>query len=576
MSAPDEVPAPPPLQPIPPAAVHSGRRWAFSLIWLVPLAAALAGLGLVIHTYLQSGPTITISFQTATGLEAGKTEVRYKNVVVGKVRGITLSRDHRRVLTTVELSRSASDLAVKDSQFWVERPRIGVGGVSGISTLLSGAYIGVDIGTAQEQQSEFVGLERPPTITRDQQGRRFLLVGEDAGSLVIGAPVYYRRIPVGRIASLDFESDGRHVELQIFVDAPYDHFVSPATRFWNASGVDLSVNAEGLKLNTEALATVLAGGVAFETPDDAANSGDGDDSAPAADGAHFTLFRDRTTALAPPDDPPFLVRMRFRQSTRGLSVGAPIDFQGVTFGYVRSMVLDYDAVNKSFYTDVVADLYLNRLGLADKTLRRLDRLSGNTPLITLRSFVDRGLRAQLRPGNLITGQLYIALDFVPNSKIVDIDPNANILQVPTLPGSIEQLQKQIQDIITKLDAVPFEAIGNNLRDTLHSANGVLQQLDTQLAPQAQQTLEQARQTLRKLDSSLADGDSPLQSDARNLLEQAGRAAYSLRTLADYLQQHPEALLRGKSATAAVPSAAAATPASAASDPAPNRTAPEAP
>jgi paraquat-inducible protein B len=525
---------------LPAPDIQPTRRWHLSLIWLVPLIAALAGLILVIRTYLRAGPTIAITFQTAEGIEAGKTEVKYKNVVVGRVKNIALSKDHSQVVVTVDLTGNAADIAVDDTHFWVERPRVDISGISGIGTVLSGAYIGVDIGTTKDKRTDFIGLEKPPPITRDQKGRRFVLRADNAGSLVTGAPVYYRRVPVGRITAIDLDDDGRHVTVQIFLDEPFDRLIKPATRFWNASGLNLSINADGLKLNAQSITTVLAGGIAFATPMD------GDGQTAAAEDAKYILFADEAAALAPPDDPPLQVSMRFHQTTRGLAPGAPVDFRGINFGVVRSILLGYDQVQNHFYSDVTVDLFPNRLGPAYQALRGDRRGADAAPAALLRRLVEQGLRAQMRPGNLITGQMYIALDFVPNAKPAKQEFDSKVAQIPTVPGGIEQIQKQIQDIVNKLDAVPFDEIGLHLRDTLGSADSLLKQLDRDIAPEARTMLQDAERAIRSLNDNLVSPDAPLQRNARTTLESVDRAAYSLRALADYLERHPESLIRGKS------------------------------
>ena len=516
------------------------HRWSFSLIWLVPIVAAIAGLVLVVRTYLEAGPTITITFETAEGLEAGKTEVRYKDVVVGKVHRITLSRDHSHVQAIVDLNKDAASLAVADSRFWVERPRVGINGVSGIETLLSGAYIGVDIGNSGEQKKDFTGLEKPPAVTHDMKGRLFVLHTEDAGSLAIGSPLYYHRVPVGKVVESDLDEDGKHVTVQVFVDAPHDQLVTENTRFWNASGIDLSLNASGLKLNTQSLATVVAGGIAFQPFSDQ-NPG-----SPAAEKTAFQLFSDQTTALAPPDGPPVEVLMHFDQSVRGLSNGAPIDFHGISFGAVKSIELQFDPARKEFFTDVTADVYPDRLGAAMKSMRALEKSTQTSANQMWGRMVERGLRAQLRAGNLITGQLFIAFDFVKNPQPVAFDEAAKPLVIPTAPGSMEQLQEQLQSIVHKLDQIPFGDIGKNLDSTLKNASSLLAQLDRDLAPQAKATLRDAQHAMQSLDQSMASPDAPLQQDARRTLQEVNRAAASFRALADYLEQHPESLIRGKS------------------------------
>jgi paraquat-inducible protein B len=527
---------------LPEPVLQPRHRWSFSLIWLVPIVAALAGLVLVVRTYLQAGPTVSITFETADGLEAGKTEVRYKNVVVGKVRRVILSQDHTHILAVVDLNKDAKRLAVQDSAFWVERPRVSINGVSGIETLLSGAYIGVDIGTSAEERKDFTGLEKPPAVTHDMKGKRFLLHAGSNNSLALGSPVYYRRIAVGRVVASDLDPDGRNVTVQVFVDAPYDRFVTSDSRFWNASGVNLALNASGLKVNTQSLASVIAGGVAFQ-PMHEDQAG-----AAAPDSAQFQLYDDQATALAPPDGPATDIEMHFTQTTRGLDVGAPVEFRGINFGSVKTIELEFDAARDDFYTKVLVQVFPDRLGPAINSMRTYEKDSKLNSRGLWQRLVDRGLRAQLRAGNVLTGQLYITLDFMKQPPPAQYDPQADPMQLPTAPGSLEQLQEQLQSIVHKLDEIPFGEIGKNLNGTLKSANSLLQELDHDLAPQAKDTLRAAQQALQSLDQSVASPDAPLQQDAHRTLEELSRTAASFRALADYLDQHPEALIRGKSST----------------------------
>ncbi|TXH06246.1 MAG: MCE family protein [Nevskiaceae bacterium] len=531
--------APPAPDAVPPPQVRTPRRGALSLIWLVPLIAALAGMGLAIRSLLNAGPSIEITFESAEGIEAEKTEVRFKDVVIGKVRRIDLSEDRSHVVVKVDLAKSASGIAVDDTRFWIERPRIGLGGVSGISTLLSGAYIGVDAGTSDDSRKSFVGLEKPPALTHDQRGRSFLLHTADAGSLSVGSPLYYRRIAVGRVLSYDLDKDGRNVTLQVFVNSPYDRFVTTDARFWNASGVDLSLNAAGLKLNTQSLATVFAGGIAFQ-PLSEEHPG-----APAPENADFTLFGDQASSLAPPDGPPEAVVMNFESSTRGLTPGSPVDFRGVSLGVVRAIELNFDPAAQTFYSTVSADLYPDRLGPARQAMLAEEKKEGISHATMIGRLVERGLRAQMRTGNLLTGQMYVALDLLPNVKRASFDPAATPLVIPTAPGSLEEMQSQILSIVRKLDSIPYDRISKNLDNTLQSADSLLQQLDHDLGPQARKMLENAQRTLQSLNENLAAPDAPLQQNLGRTLEQVNATSRSLRTLADYLEKHPESLIRGK-------------------------------
>ena len=523
-----------------PRPVVKHRRVNASLIWLVPALAALVGLSLVINAWLQAGPTITISFQSAEGLEAGKTPVKYKNVVIGRVNKIHLSADHNHVLVKVALEKSAESFATQGTRYWVVRPRIGLGGVSGIDTLLSGAFIGVDVGDSNAPADEFKGLETPPAVNHGAPGRSFVLHSEDLGSLDIGSPVYYRRIQVGRVVSYLLDSDGKGVTMQIFVDGPNDKFVTTTTRFWNASGIDVSVGAAGLKVNTQSLASVLAGGLAFQDPPGP------HDSTPAPEDTEYKLFSDQAGAMAPPDGEPKYIRMRFEQSVRGLAVDAPVEFLGIDIGKVVSIKLDYDEKAQRFPVVVGALVYPQRLGSAYDKLEALAKARGENPDLSqlMGRLVDHGLRAQARSGNLLTGQLYVALDFVPHTPPVAFDPNAKPLTIPTVAGSFDKLQEQLAEIVDKIDKIPFDSIGKNLDQTLAGLNATMKQVNGQTLPQFKTTLQGVQKTMGSANDALSS-DSPLQQNLGSTLQELQRMARSLRVFTEYLDGHPEALIRGR-------------------------------
>lgn len=528
----------PDLSQLPEPSVRRPRRWTVSVIWVVPLIAAIAAGVLGVRSYLSSGPSITIDFKTAEGIESGKTEIRYKEVPIGKVKRTELTDDGQNVRVHVDLIRDAEIVAVEDSHFWVVRPRVGIGGVSGLGTLISGAYIGVDLGHSAEERHQFVGLEKPPGVTNDQRGRRFTLTTEDLGSLDAGSPIYYRRIQVGHIIDRSLDADGKRITLQMFVDAPYDQFVTSNARFWNASGVDVQVDATGFKLNTQSLATVIAGGIAFQPfPEDQPGE-------PAAENTQFKLFDDRATAEAPSESESIRLRLRFYQTTRGLTAGSPVDFQGIEVGKVKSLELDYDRDRKDFWTDVAIDVYPRSMGRAFASWQRNTTREPKTADTFFRALIERKLRGQLRTGNLITGQLFVALDFDPKAQKVVAPAGQTPLEIPTSRGEFDQIQEQISSIVTKLEAIPFDEIGKNLNGTLKSADSLVKKLDGQVLPEVQKAVEEAHKTLGAATDALSD-NGRLQTDTRGTLDEVGRAARSLRTLADYLQRHPESLLRGR-------------------------------
>lgn len=548
------------IQDIPAPQVKSARHRP-SLVWLVPALAVLVGLSMLIHGWLNQGPTITISFQTATGLEAGKTAVKYKDVVIGTVTALALSPDHSHVSATVELQKSAAAFAREDSRFWVVRPRIGAGGVSGIETVLSGSYIGVDAGHSQKSRSEFVGLETPPTVVSDVPGKTFLLHADDLGSLEIGSPVYYRHITVGQVAGYHLDDDGNGVTVRVFVQAPNDRYVTSNTRFWNASGVEVSFGSNGLKLNTQSLASVVAGGIAFANPPGRTKY------AVAPADSRFTLARDEQIALADPDGEPLPMRLRFDQSLRGLAVNAPVEFMGKEVGHVTAIDVDYDPRTRSFPVLVDIEIFTQRLPLVEGKVRQTTDGSSMKLDRFMAEMVSHGLRAQPRPGNLLTGQLYIALDFIPHAKPAQFDASSEPWQMPTVRADFARLQEQLAGIVDKIDRVPFDAIGRHLDESLVSLDKTLKQtgqtldhVNQQVLPQLQGTLQEAqgtlqdtRSTLNGLNTTLAP-DAPLPQTFNQTLQEFQRSARSLRTFTDMLGRHPESFIRGRSGDDAAPAA----------------------
>jgi len=513
------------------------RSWLPSLVWVIPLIAALIGVALVIKSVASKGPTITISFVSAEGLEPGKTKVKYKDVDVGSVKTITLAKNLSRVIVEVELTKEAEDFAVKGTRFWVVKPRVGASGVSGLSTLLSGAYIGVDAGRTDETQKDFVGLESPPAITGDQKGHQYTLHGDSLGSIDIGSPIFYRRVQVGQVVGFSLDKDGTGVTMQVFVNAPFDQYVGLNSRWWNASGVDVRLDSSGFKLNTQSLATVIVGGLAFQSPPGQPVG------TQAPDNSVFHLAEDEADAMREPDGEALRVVMNFNQSLRGLSVGAPVDFRGIVLGQVTNIGIDYDPKARNFTMPVTMNLYPDRLGKRFRdSVRQADVVAGRELLERL---VKNGLRGQLRTGNLITSQLYVALDIFPKAPPATVDVTHEPLELPTIPNSLDELQLQVADIARKLDQIPFDQIGNNMNSALKNADKLFARLDSEVVPEARDTLAAAKQTFGSAEATLQQ-DSPLQSDVHQALQELTRTLQSLNALSDYLERHPESLLRGKS------------------------------
>jgi paraquat-inducible protein B len=539
-----ERPDPADERDIPEARPAGGRlRWGL-LVWVVPLVALAVGTWLAIEHLVNRGPTIAVTFKTATGLEPGKTKVKYKDVDIGTVRSIGLSEDHRDVVVTAELTPQARGLIVEDTRFWVVRPRITGGQAFGLGTLLSGAYIALDPGKSKTTRRAFEGLENPPVVLSDVPGRQFILRADDLGSIDVGSPVYYRHVRVGDVVTAQLDSEGKGVTFVVFVNAPYDRYVTSGTRFWNASGIDVSLSSGGFKLETESLASIVIGGVAFQVPPEA------DPGQVAPPEAVFALHKDKETAFKQAVTIRDTYVLRFRQSVHGLTAGAPVDFRGVTVGEVGAVALEWDAGSAEIRPVVEINVYPQRI--AARIRKRGTQYENDAVRAkTLQRLVEHGLRGQLKTGNLITGQLYVTLDFFPNEPKAHIDLAQTPLEIPTASGGFTELQSSVENIVHKIEKMPLDEMARDLKNivatldvTLRNVNALVERMDTEIAPELRQTLETARGALGQVQGALSD-EAPLQGDMRGTLRDVARAAEAIRNLADYLERHPESLLRGR-------------------------------
>ncbi|MCB1802237.1 MAG: MCE family protein [Gammaproteobacteria bacterium] len=518
---------------LPEARIDTQRR--ISLVWLIPLVALLAAAWLGYRAYTEQGALITIAFETAEGLEAGKTRVRFKDVDIGTVESIDLAAGLDRVLVRARISATMSDYLNDKARFWVVRPRLTRSQVSGLGTLVGGAYIAADLTDGQAGERTFDGLETPPIVTSVERGSLYVLVADALGSLAEGSPVLHRGIEVGRVVGYSLGDDQR-VAIRVFVDSPYDAWVSVNTRFWNSSGVGLSLDASGLRVNTDSLASVLLGGIAFGDPVQAPPA----QRAPA--GYEFSLHGDRDEAMAQRFERRESWQMLFDGSVRGLVAGAPVEFRGIRIGEVSAIDLRLDGAQRRVEIPVTVTIEPGRLG-GDPGL-------ANDPE-ALRALWDglvgQGLRAQLKTGNLLTGSLFVDLDFHPDATTQAIAWDEPVPRLPTVPATLEELS----GVLTRLAQLPFEQMGRDLaaalgalRDTTQATNALLTRLDRETASELNKTLVQTRSTLSALEKILAS-NSPLQAEAHRVLKELGSAARSLRIMSDYLERHPEALLRGK-------------------------------
>src|SRR3954451_1817219 len=533
-----------PAPPVPPrrgpreAAVKRGRR-RFSVVWLVPLVAAAIAAWLAVTALREQGPTVSIVFKTAEGLEAGKTKVRYKDIDVGTVQDVRLSDDLEEVVAVAELRKQVEPFVTEGTRWGVVRPRVGASGVSGLGTLISGAYIGLDPGRGKHALS-FTGLEEPPPMTSDVPGRRFSLHADNLGSVEQGAPVYYRGLRVGQVLGRTLNENRRSFTFAVFVDAPNDRLVRDTSRFWNASGIDVSVGANGVSVATESLQSILAGGVAFDTPGIEAPGEE------AAAGHAFHPYESRRKVDEPviTEKVPFLVE--FSGSVCGLHAGSPVQFNGIPVGVVTDVRLEYDATSRKLDIPVALTIEPQRIAIRGGT-------GGPwVPYVTMRTLVAQGLRAQLESGNLLTGELVVELAFHPDAPPAELRTDTGpVPEIPSVPADLESIKRSVNQVLDKVAALPIDKLVGQLQETVQGLNGLTTQMPAltdslrRTADAATTTLTTANGTLRSVDA-MTGSNSQLRLGAQGLIAELTGTARSFRALADELERHPESLVRGKS------------------------------
>jgi paraquat-inducible protein B len=543
---------------IPVPEIQQSKR--ISIVWLIPLLAALIGTWLAVKAIRETGPTITIVFKSAEGLVAGKTEIKYKDVTVGKVQSLQLSEDLSQVLVTAAMSREVAAHLTQDTLFWIVRARVAVGEVSGINTLFSGAYIGMMPGSTGKLVYRFQGNEKPPAIFRDSPGRQFKLRSEQLGSLDFGSPVYYRQVKVGRVTNVDMADDGTGVLLEIFVEAPYHHQVTGDSRFYNASGLDMKISAEGVRIDTPSLASLLVGGISFFSITD--NKA----ARPLAENHVFTLYDNRDTANAASYSYREYYLLYFDETVRGLSNGAPVDFHGIKIGEVISVRLLFDQEKLTYRIPVLIAIEPDRIEFTgDLTIPEYK---------VVEKLVDKGLRAQQRTANLLTGQSYVNMSLYADVAPQAIDYNDVYPVLPTIPNAVQEIAATAKMLLERFNNLPLEETLEDIRsaagefeamtgsETLERAidnidqsfaefKKVTSDLNDGTLPKVNGMLEQARQSLARGEEAFATANAmlgegaPVVYNLNRLLVELQDAARAVEALTDYLERHPDAIVFGK-------------------------------
>src|SRR5210317_84015 len=539
----------------PEAKVQTKR--SFSIIWVVPIIALLIGGWLTFKAMSEKGPEITITFETADGLVAGKTAVKFNDVDVGKVTKLELNDDASGVVATVEMTNNASAYLTDTTQFWVVRATVAAGEISGLGTLLSGAYIGCNPSTEGKKQKHYKGLEKPPILTADLPGRHFVLKSKELGSLDLGSPIYYRGIKVGQVVDYDFDETAEAVLFKVFISDPFHKKVRGNTRFWNASGVDFTMDATGLKMDTQSLVSIMLGGVAFDLPEHAQQGEQ------AEEDKDFLLYENRDASNEVTYDIKQYYLMYFDQSVRGLSPGAPVEILGIKVGEVVKVELLFDQTTLEFLIPVLVYFEPERLNLLITEEGKVARGTAKAEEIeatqkdkqgrnmVVKELVARGFRAQLKTGNLLTGQLFVDLANYPDAPPKELMTEQGYTVFPTISAPFEQIVNRVDNILKKFEKVPFDKIGMDLQLAVESLTKTLDEIkdmsgniNQETIPKINAALDQMQEAMKGVESTLGP-DSALNYNARQVTNELSLAIRSIRSLLEYLERDPQALILGK-------------------------------
>lgn len=526
------------------------KRSRISAIWLIPLVTLLIAAWLGVRTVSQQGPLVTLQFNSADGLTAAQTRVRHKAVELGQVEEIRLTDDMSKVLVRVRMTREAAPYLTDQARFWVVRPRISSGSLAGIETLVSGSYIEMDPGGREgASKTEFVGLEQPPGVRSGEPGRTFALKADRIGSLAPGAPVFYRDITVGEVLGYDLGDGVGPVTIEVFVRAPYDGFVRAGSLFWNASGLSIQAGADGVRVELASLQALLNGGVAFNSPRER--------NEPVQAGAVFPLYQSLSEAQASGYRNKLEFVTYFTSAVRGLNAGAAVEFLGIQVGTVRDVKLVIDDASGTARVRVVLEVQPERIIAPDQ--------ARDDPFLVAQRMVRNGLRAQTKTASYITGQQVLAVDFVPGATPAELVLDGKEWVLPSVGGGLDNILTAVSGIAAKIDRLPLDQIAGNLNVTLRSAAGAMgsvqelvRKTDAGLTPAlkrlpeiaqaVQEAAVRAGRTFGSLEGSYGQ-NSQFNRELERAMTQVGDTARSIRILADYLDRHPEALVRGRGGVA---------------------------
>ncbi|EIW3892597.1 TPA: intermembrane transport protein PqiB [Klebsiella pneumoniae] len=481
------------------AKVQKVKNW--SPVWIFPIVTALIGAWILFYHYSHQGPEVTLITTNAEGIEGGKTRIKSRSVDVGVVESATLTDDLTHVEIKARLNSGMQKLLHNDSVFWVVKPQVGREGISGLGTLLSGAYIELQPGTKGSVPAQYPLLDSPPLASPDAKGIRILLESSKAGQLSPGDPVLFRGYRVGSVETSTFDTQKRRITYQLFINAPNDRLVTTNVRFWKDSGIAVDLTSAGMRVEMGSLSTLFGGGVSFDIPEGL------DLGEPVANKTEYHLFDDQKSIQDSVFTEHIDYVMFFKDSVRGLQPGAPVEFRGIRLGTVGKVPFFIPGLKQRLNDD-----YRIPVEVRVEPQRLINQLGGDPNIRAhIDDLINRGLRGSLKTGNLVTGALYIDLDFYPKAP-----PRGKIQEfngypiIPTISGGLAQIQQRLMDALDKINNLPINPLLEQATSTLAQSEKTMQHVQTTLdnlnkitSSQSMQQLPADMQTtLRELNRSM--------------------------------------------------------------------------
>ncbi|MCU4676011.1 intermembrane transport protein PqiB [Catenovulum sp. 2E275] len=529
------------------------KQTRLSSVWIIPLIAIVVSLWFVVQHYMQRGTEIEIRFESAEGIEAGRTLIKTLNVEVGVVTQVEINQDLKTVRVLARIKSQAEDLLRQDSQFWVVKPRVGSKGISGLGTLLSGAYIELEPGNDYPGKTSFIGLENPPLTPANKKGLNIYLISDSAASLNAGDPVLFKGFEVGQVTQIEI-LNASQLKTSLFIESPYDKMVTSHTRFYNASGISLHINAQSVAMHTDAMETTLTGGIAFDLPKFAKPGRQ------VVDGTEFTLYADRQSIDKHPYQYSADYLLLFDRSVRGLNVGEVVEYRGIKVGSVIDIDFKYlpkEQFEQAQNPKVPVLIRIDPGRMIDedgpKSADKLTKL--------LRTHINRGLKAALKTGSLVTGQSFIQLDFYPDLAAGTMQKVGRYHSIPTTADDLDSLISNMTAFTHKLNQLPLEQsveqinqtlagvnkTVSSLEQTVNSLNKLVQSTDNFVGSEAlnelpvklNQLIEATQTSLNNLTS-----DSGLTNELNNTLLKLKSTLNSVQRAADKVEQKPNSVIFG--------------------------------